>query len=82
MRVIAKTQPLCTGAKSNLRDRALGEVEKNNFIALPGKGGHNGLVPSKTVCPNLGGLCEEFYSNDSRAGLLIRNRGCTRPAFL
>ena len=25
----------------------LGEVEKNSFIALSGKGGHNGLNPSK-----------------------------------
>ena len=25
--------------------RVLGEVEKNTFIALPGKGGHSGLVP-------------------------------------
>ena len=29
---------LCTGAKPNLRDIVLGEVEKNSFIALPGKG--------------------------------------------
>ena len=29
-------------------------IEKNFFIALPGKGGHSGLVPSKTVCPNPG----------------------------
>ena len=31
-----KTQPLCTGAESNLGDRVLGEVEKNSFIVLPG----------------------------------------------
>ena len=30
--------------ESNLRDRVLGEVEKNSFISLPGKGGHSGLV--------------------------------------
>ena len=29
----------------NLRDRVLGEVEKNSFIALPGKGGHSRSVP-------------------------------------
>ena len=55
-----KTWPLCTGAKSNLRNRVLGEVEKNSFIALPGKGGHSRLLPLKTVCPNLGGITEEF----------------------
>ena len=38
--VMPKSRPLCTGAESNLRDRLLGEVEKNSFIALPGKGGH------------------------------------------
>ena len=35
-----KAQPLCTGgAKLNLGDRVLGEVERDSFIALPGKGG-------------------------------------------
>ena len=67
-----KTQPLCTGAKSNLGDRVWGEVEKNSFIALPGIGRHSGLVPLKTVCSNPGGFGEEFYSNCSRLGLLIR----------
>ena len=38
---------LYPGAELDLRDRILGE--KNNFIALPGKGGHAGLVPSKTL---------------------------------
>ena len=40
-----KALSLCSGAKSNFRDRVLGEVEKNSFIALPGKGGQNGLMP-------------------------------------
>ena len=47
--LMLKTRPLCTSAKSNLRDRVLGEVEKNSFIDLPGKGGHSGLMP-QTVC--------------------------------
>ena len=68
----AKTWLLCTSAKPNLRDRVLSEVEKNSFIALPGKGGHSGLVPSKIVCPNLEGFGEVFHRNGSRAGLLIR----------
>ena len=37
---------------SYLRDRVWGEVDKNNFIALPGKGGHSRLM-SSTTCPNL-----------------------------
>ena len=61
---MAKSQPLYTGAKSNIRDRVLGKVEKNSFTALPGKGGHSGFLFSKTVCPNLGGFGEEFYTSD------------------
>ena len=80
--MMLKTRPLCTGAESNLGDRVLGEVEKKSFIALPGKGGHSGLVPSKTVCPNPGGFGEEFYSSGLRAGLLIRIRVCVGPALL
>ena len=33
--------------KLNLRDGILGEGEKNSFIALPHKQGHNWLMPSK-----------------------------------
>ena len=69
-------------AKSNLGDRVLGEVEKNNFIALPGKGGCSGLVPLKTVCPNPGGFGEEFYSDGSRVGLLISIRVCEGPQMV
>ena len=60
----------------NLGDRILGKVGKSNFIALLGKRGHNGFMPLKTVCLNLGGFGEEFYSSSSRAGLLIRIRVC------
>ena len=31
----------------NLGDKVLDAVEKNSFIALQGKGGYRGLVPSK-----------------------------------
>ena len=65
-----------------LRDRVLGEVEKNSFIALPGKGGDSRLLPSKTVGPNPGGFSEEFYNNGSRPGLLIRIRVYAGPALL
>ena len=45
--LMPKTWPLCTSAELNLRDRVLGEVEKNSFIALLGKGGHRGRMPLK-----------------------------------
>ena len=94
--MMPKTLPLCTSAESNLRDRALGEAEKNSFIALPGKAGHIRFVPLKTVWPNWAGgrgggrggggagvgFGEEFSSNGSRAGLLIRIGVCAGPAFL
>ena len=44
MVLMPKTHPLHTDAKSNLRDRVLGEVE-NSFIALSGKGDTVGFVP-------------------------------------
>ena len=52
-------------------------VEKNSSIALPGTGKHSGLLPLKTMRPNLGGLGEELYSNGSRVELLIR-LGCAQ----
>ena len=47
----AESQPRCSGAKLNLRDKSLGEVKKNSFIVLPGKWGHSGLLPSKLCIP-------------------------------
>ena len=52
----------------------LGQVERDRFTGLSGKGGHSGLLPSKTMCPNWEGFDEEFHSNRSRAGLLTRLR--------
>ena len=72
---------LCTSAELNLGDRVLGKVEKSDFIALLGKRGHNGLMPLKTVCLNLGGFGEEFYSSGSRVELLTRMRVCTGLAL-
>ena len=53
---------LNTGAESNLRDRVLSEVEKDSFIALPGKGG---TVSSCTQnhMSQLGEDSEKFYIN-------------------
>ena len=56
---------LCAGTQSNLGGRVLGEEEKHSFIALPGKGGHSGLIPSKPCVPPLGEDSEKFYSNCS-----------------
>ena len=39
----------------------MGEVERNSFIALPGKVGHIGLMPSR-LCARPGGGSEESYS--------------------
>ena len=58
--VAESSASLYTGAKWNLRDRVLGEVEKNSFIALPDR--HSGLLPSKTMCPNLGVSDEGFIT--------------------
>jgi hypothetical protein len=40
-----ETQPLCAGAKLNLRGRIWGEIEKNSFIALPREEEHSRLEP-------------------------------------
>ena len=69
--LLLKAQPLCTGAKLDLGDKVLGEVEKNTFIVLSGKEGHSRANGSK-LYPNPEGFCGEFYNNDLRAGLLIR----------
>ena len=73
--LMPKAQPLSTGVESSLGNRVLGEVEKNSFIVLPGKGEHSRSLTLKTMCPNPGGFDGEFYSNGSRVGLLIR-LGC------
>ena len=45
---------LYTGAKSNLRDRIFGEVEKDSFSALPGKGGRLWAPALETMYSHLG----------------------------
>lgn len=54
----------------NLRDGVLGKVEKNSYIALPGKEGTRAF---KIVCPEPGGF-GEFYRNGSRVGLWIKDQ--------
>ena len=49
-----------TSAELNLGDRVSGEAEKNSFISLSVKEGHNGFLRQTTVGPNLGGTGKEF----------------------
>ena len=57
-----KTQPLCSEAELNFKDRVLGDVEKNRFIALPGKRGHSRLVAPKLCVPTWEGLVKSFIA--------------------
>ena len=41
-------------SESNLRDRVLGEVEKDSFMTLPDKGGHSGVMSLKPCVLNWG----------------------------
>ena len=48
VRAVLKLNPASVpNTELNLGDRVLDEVEKKSFIALPGKGGHSGLMPSR-----------------------------------
>ena len=62
--LVAEIQLLYPSTKLNLRDRALGEIEKNSFIALRGKGKQSSLMPSELCGGSRGG--NEFYSNGSK----------------
>ena len=59
---LPKVQPLYPSAKSNLRDRVLGGIEKESFITLPDKGGHTGILPLKTMCPNPAEFNDGIYN--------------------
>ena len=48
---VAEIRPLFTGAEQKRVERVLGEVEKNSFIALPGRADHSGLLPSELCVP-------------------------------
>ena len=41
---------LCSWVQSRNTETVWGELEKNSFIAVSGKGGHSRLVPSN-LCP-------------------------------
>ena len=69
---LPKIQPLYPSAKSNLRDRVLGGIEKGSFITLPDEGGHTGILPLKTMCPNLGEFNDGFITCGSQVRSLTR----------
>ena len=81
MELMLKTRPPCTGAEANLRDRVWGDIEKKSFIALPSKGGHSQLLPSKLCVSTLGGFGENFIAMVQKWGLLIMIRGCAGLHF-
>ena len=56
-----ETQSLCTGARTNLKDRVLGEVEKINFNVRQTKGDRAGPHAWKLCLFNPVELGEEFY---------------------
>ena len=71
-KLMQKSASLCTDAKSNLRHRVLGEVEKDSFITLPGKGVHRGILLRNPMCSSSGEFGEEFHGKGWRVDLLIR----------
>ena len=62
MVLMPKTRSLCPSAELNRGDRVLGEVEKNSFIALPGKGGYGGLMTQKLCVPTQRDLVRSFIA--------------------
>ena len=68
--------PLCTGTELNLRDRVLGDVDKNSFITLPEKGIQIGLLPLKPKCLNWEDLMRNFIAKIQRCG--CKRLGCVQ----
>lgn len=60
----------CTGAKSTLGDRVLGEVENARFMAFPGKGGRSSSCPSKFCvlrnCERINTCCFKSLNGSNR----------------
>lgn len=70
-----KDQFLCFLVQIKSRRQSFGEVEKESFLALPGKGGHSELSP-QTKCPNLGKIVTSFIvmfqrSHDQLVDILL-----------
>ena len=51
--IVAKTQPLFTGAEQEHGDRVLGEVEKSSFYCFARQRAPQLAKALKTVCPTL-----------------------------
>ena len=60
---------LCALAWNWIWRQSLGEVEKNTLIALPGKGGHSRLMPSKLCVPTWEDLVRSFIA-------MVQGQGC------
>ena len=56
------TWPLYSDTILNLRDTVWGEIDKNNFIALPDKGYHSGHMPLKLCVPTWRRSWDVFHS--------------------
>ena len=67
-KLMRKSTSLCTGAKSNLRDRVLGKVEKDSFITMPGKGVHREILLRNPMCSRLRGVWWEVLWQRFKGG--------------
>ncbi|MCH3754025.1 hypothetical protein LZB89_09125, partial [Campylobacter coli] len=62
--LMPKTQPLCTPVLNQISETEIWVKQKKKafVIALPGKGRHSGIQPSKAMCPNLEDLMRSFIA--------------------
>ena len=58
--MMLKAHVLCIPVLHQTLETVLSEVEKDSFITLPDKGGHSGILPQKTMCPNLERIVRSF----------------------
>ena len=61
--MVLKAHLLCTWGQDKTRGRVLGEVEKDSFIILPGKGGDTTYSCLETLCVSIWRCDEKLYSN-------------------
>ena len=52
-KMMPRAQLLYKLVPNRIPETVLGEVEMDSFITLPGKGGHSGFLPQKSVCSHL-----------------------------
>ena len=58
--MVLKAHLLCTWGQDKTRGRVLGEVEKDSFIILPGKGGDKHTHASKHCVSQFGDVMRSF----------------------